>query len=130
MPNYTNSAQAALLRENSQVFFWDNEAVAASSLSIAFQLARVNRTFYPWGISFEVIFSGNPGAFEVDIMAANNDEAANFVQIGNITVTNNATSGAYVGRWDMPINMWPRYIAGYLKTLTNSGVKTTLQVTR
>jgi len=129
MPNYAASEQAALLRENQQPYLWNAEAVAAGTLSIAFQLARVNRTFYPWGISFEVIFSGNPGAFEVDIMAANQDLAANFVQIGNITVTNNATSGAYVGRWDIPINFWPKYVAGYLKTLTNS-VNTTLQVTR
>ncbi len=129
MPNYTNNDQATLLRENQQMFFWDNETVATGSLSIAFQLARVNRTFYPWGISFEVVFGGNPGAFEVDIMGANNDEITNYVQLGNITVTNNGTSGAYVGRWDMPTNMWPKYVAGYLKTLTNA-VTVTLQVTR
>lgn len=129
MPNYTNSSQATLWRENQQPFFWNAETVAAGTLSIAYQMARVNRSFYPWGISFEVIFSGNPGAFEVDIMASNTDKAANFVQIGNITVTNNATSGAYVGRWDMPSNMWPKYVAGYLKTLTNS-VSVTLQGTR
>ena|SRR5271157_144541 len=130
MPNYTNSSQATLWRENQQPFFWNAETVAAGTLSIAYQMARVNRSFYPWGISFEVIFSGNPGAFEVDIMAANQDNKANFVQIGNITVTNNATSGAYVGRWDMPSNMWPKYVAGYLKTLTNGSVTTTLQGTR
>jgi hypothetical protein len=129
MPNYTNGSKAALWRENTQPFFWNAETVAASTLSIAFQMARVNRSFYPWGISFEVIFGGDPGAFEVDIMAANQDLMANFVQIGNITVTNNATGGAYVGRWDMPTNMWPKYVAGYLKTLTNA-VSVTLQGTR
>jgi hypothetical protein len=129
MPNYTNGSQATLWRENQQPFFWNNETVATGTLSIAYQMARINRTFYPWGISFEVIFSGNPGTFEVDIMAANNDLKANFVQIGNITVTNNVTSGAYVGRWDMPSNMWPKYVAGYLKTLANS-VNVTLQGTR
>jgi hypothetical protein len=129
MPNYTNDSMAILWRENTQPFFWNAETVAAGTLSIAYQMARVNRSFYPWGISFEVTFGGNPGAFEVDIMAANSDLKANFVQIGNITVTNNATSGAYVGRWDMPSNMWPKYVAGYVKTLTNA-VSVTLQGTR
>jgi hypothetical protein len=129
MPSYAGTGQAQLLYENTQKYFWQNETVATSTLSVAYELRRVLGAYYPWGLSVEVIFSGNPGAFEIDIMGANNDFAVNYVQLGNITVTNNSTSGAYVGRWDMPTNVWPKYVAGYLKALGNS-VNVTLQVTR
>jgi len=125
MPNYPGTAQATLLYENTQKFLWQNEAVSTGTLSIAYELRRILGFAYPWGLSFEVIFSGTPGAFEIDLMAANNDIAANYVQIGNITVVNSTN----VGRFDMPLNIWPKYIAGYVKTLTNA-VTTTLQVTR
>ncbi len=129
MPSYAGTGQAQLLYENTQKYLWQNETVATSTLSLAYELRRVLSTFYPWGLSFEVIFSGNPGTFEIDIMGANNDIAVNYVQIGTITVTNNSTSGVYVGRWDMPTNVWPKYVAGYVKTLGNT-VNVTLQVTR
>ena len=88
MPSYAGTGQAQLLYENTQKYLWQNETVATSTLSLAYELRRVLSTFYPWGLSFEVIFSGNPGTFEIDIMGANNDIAVNYVQIGTITVTN------------------------------------------
>ncbi len=125
MPNYTNSGQAKLLRDNTQGILWAGETVPASTLSIGFLLERINRSFYPWGLSFEVQFSGAPGAFEIDLMAANTDAAGNYIQIGSITTVNSSN----VGRWDMPSNIWPKYVAGYIKTLTNA-VNTTLIVTK
>ncbi len=125
MPNYTSNAQATMLYENKQQFLWDNEYVPAGLLSIAFQIHRTTGTFYPWGMSFEVMFSGDPGVFEIDIMGANNDNYGNYIQLGTITSVNSY----YVGRWDMPSNIWPKYVAGFVKTLTNS-INTTLQVTR
>jgi hypothetical protein len=125
MPNYTNNSQATLLYENRQQFMWNNESVPAGTLSIAFQIRRTTGTFYPWGTSFELTFSGNPGAFEIDIMGANTDNKGNYIQLGNITSVN----GSYVGRWDMPSNVWPKYVAAYVNTLTNA-VNITLQVTR
>jgi hypothetical protein len=125
MPGFAGSGKAQLLRDNQQVYLWQNEAVAAGVLSVAFELARVSHSFYPWGLSCEVAFAGAPGAFEIDIMAANNDSAANFISIGTITTVNNAN----VARWDMPTNIWPKYIAGFVKTLTNA-VNVSLQVTR
>jgi hypothetical protein len=125
MPNYTTNEQATLLYENTQKFLWNNESVATGTLSVSYQIRRVLSSFYPWGLSFEVTFSANPGTFEIDIMGANIDNKNNYVQLGTITAVNST----FVGRWDMPTYMWPKYIAGYIKTLENT-VNITLQVTR
>ena len=114
MPNYPGSAKAELLRENQQKYLWANETVTPGSLSIAFELARVPRTFYPYGLSFEVTFSAAPGTFEIDIMGANNDVVGSYVSLGTIS-----TVSANVGRWDMPSNLWPKYVAASMKSLTN-----------
>lgn len=133
MPAYPGNGLAQLLANNREAFLWLNETVPAStspgSLSVAFKLDRISQSFYPWGLSFEVWFSGPPGTFEVDLMGANNDigypTPGNYVQIGSITNVNSSN----VGRWDMASNIWPKYVAGYLKTLTNA-VSITLQVTK
>jgi hypothetical protein len=133
MPGYSGNALAALLRDNQQAFLWQKEVIPANaaqgSLSVAFQLERINRSFYPWGLSFEASFASAPGAFEIDIMGANTDigfpNPGYFIQLGNITSVN----GSNVGRWDMAANMWPKYVAAFMKTLTNA-VAVTLQVTR
>jgi hypothetical protein len=124
MPNYTTNAKAALLRNNSQVFLWNNETVSAGTLSIAFQLERVNRSSYPWGYSVEVQFSGAPGAFEVDIMEADTDIAGFFTKVGSIIAVN-ATN---VGRFETT-SLYPKYVAALVLTLTNA-VNTTAKVTR
>jgi len=130
MPVYAGTSKATLLRDNQQVFLWQqDETVTAGganavSLSLAFQLERINRSFYPWGMSFEAWFSGAPGVFEIDIMGANLDIDTHYVQIGTITAVNSSN----VGRFDMPSNTWPKYVAAYLKTLTNA-VHVTLQAT-
>ena len=133
MPGYAGNNQAKPLINNRQHFLWDNELVPVNttgSLSVAFELQRVNQSFYPWGLSFECQFSAAPGAFEIDIVAANNDNGipspGNYVQIGNITSVN----GQNVGRWDMPSYFWPKYIAAYLKTLSNGAALITMQVTK
>lgn len=126
MPEYAGSGQAQLLRENQQKFLWQSESIATGVLSVAFELARVPRTFYPWALSFEATFSAAPGAFEIDIMGANNDVVGSYISLGTIATVNSAN----VGRWDMPSNLWPKYVCASLKTLTNTGVLTTLQVTR
>jgi hypothetical protein len=125
MPAYPGNSQAILLRNNRQGHFWNNETVPANTLSRAFQLERINRSSYPWGCSFEAFFGGIPGAFEIDIMGANMDVIQNYVSLGTITAVNSYN----VGRWDMPSNMWPKYVAAFVKTLTNA-VGVTVQVTR
>lgn len=129
MPNYGSNAQAALLRDNQQKFLWNAETVANGTMSIAFQLERINRSFYPWGAAFDVQFSGAPGAFVLSIVGAQDDVGVptpgQYVVLGTIT-TVNATN---CGRWDMPSNVWPKFVAAVMTSITNS-VTTTLRVTR
>lgn len=131
MPAYAGINQATLLRENRQVFCWQNEFIAASaavgSLSIAFQLERVRSVSYPWGFSVEVAFSGPPGAFEVDVMGADTDDPNYYISLGTITAVN----AFNVGRFDcIGTNLkYPKYVALYMKTLGNN-VNVTGQLTR
>lgn len=133
MPAYGGNGTAGLLNANRTAYFWQSEIVPVNtfpgSLSFAYQLERVPNVVAPWGASFEVIFNGNPGAFEIDIVGANTDQAQNYTYLGNITQAASYVPGYYVGRWDMPSNIWVKYVAAYMKTLTNA-VQATLQVTR
>jgi hypothetical protein len=133
MSGYSGPSQAQPLNDNRQVYLWENESIPSDtypgSLSRAFYLQRINQSFYPWGASFEVTFSGNPGAFEIDILGANTDAPQNYLQIGMINSVSSYAPGFYVGRWDMPSNVWVKYTAAYMTTLTNA-VNVTLQATR
>lgn len=131
MGSYAGQGQASLLHTNQQAKLWDNEVVPASaagtqSLSKAVQLERISRSYYPWGASAEVVFSGAPGTFEVDIMGANDDNPNNYNKLGTITAVNSNN----VGRWDMGDQLWPKFVALYMKTLGNAGVAVTGTVTR
>ena len=133
MSGYAGNGQAGFLDSNRQIYLWSNEVIAASatvgSLSVAYQLRRIDNAFYPWGLSFEAWFASDPGVFEIDIVGANNDlgspNPGHYVTLGTITSVN----GSFVGRWDMPSNIWPKYVAAYMKTLTNA-VAVTLQMTK
>ena len=131
MPAYAGINQAILLRENKQVFAWQNDTVPASaangSLSVAFQLERVRSVSYPWGFSVEVAFSGAPGAFEVDVMGADTDNPNYYISLGTIIAVN----AFNVGRFDcIGTNLkYPKYVALYMKTLGGS-VNVTAQITR
>jgi hypothetical protein len=128
MPNYGANGTAQLLRRNSQVFLWQNEAVAATQLSVAYQMERVDGAFYPWGFAVEVQFAAAPGAFELDIMGAETDAGfpspGNYVKIGSITAVN----ASNVGRFESTL-LYPKFIAGLMLTLTNA-VNVTAKVTR
>lgn len=124
MPPYPGNDLAKLIYENQQAFFFQNEAAPANSLSQAFQLRRERGASYPWGFSVEAAFSGAPGAFELDVMGADTDNANYFVSLATITAVNTNN----VGRVDVQ-NFWPKYVALFVKTLTNS-VSLTAQLTR
>jgi hypothetical protein len=132
MPAYPGSGLAQLLHNNVQGFLWNNEIPVVGTLSKAYILERINRSFYPWGLSFEATFSGNPGAFDIDLMGANTDNLINYVVLGSISSTNNGYGTPFtgwVGRYDMATNLWPKYVAAYVKSLTNA-VNLTLTVTK
>lgn len=116
MPGYAGTARADLIRDNQQKYLWNNEAVAAGTASIAFQIERVNRSFYPWGISLEIFFSGNPGSFEVDLQDADIDQDSHYVTVDAITTGLNAS---YVTRIELP-SFWTKYVRVKLVTLTNA----------
>jgi len=132
MPAYPGPNLADFLRNNSLRYMWDNEIAPAGTLSRSFVLERINRSFYPYGLSFEVSFAANPGAFEIDLMGANTDDPRYYITLGTITAANNGFGSlftGFVGRWDMPTNMWPKYVAGYVKSLGNA-VALTLTVAK
>jgi hypothetical protein len=112
---------------------WENEVPPAGlypgSLSVAYLLERLDYASYPWGASFEAWFSADPGAFEIDIVGANIDQPQNYIQLGTITSAQSYVPGFFVGRWDMPSNIWVKYVASYIVSLTNA-VDVKLMVTR
>jgi hypothetical protein len=132
MPAYPGNGLATLLSYTKQGIFWQGETVpvaaAQGSLSVAFQLQRVDSAFYPWGFAVEVQFSGAPGTFEIDVMGAETDNGAplpgNYVKIGMI----NAVNASNVGRFET-MALYPKYVALYVATLPNA-VTITAKISR
>jgi hypothetical protein len=125
MPAYTGPAQAKLLYENRQEYLFQNENVTNGTASIAYQLHRERGAFYPWGISLELSFSGNPGVFEVDIETADFDADSHFVTINTLT---GGLNTSYVGRLELP-SFWAKYVRAHVVTVTNP-VTVTILLTR
>lgn len=125
MPIYTDPNKAALLYEGAQAFMFQNEASLAGKASIGFQLHRQRGQAYPFGASFEISFSANPGAFQVDIQTADTDKEGYYVTIQSI---NGGLSASFVGRIELP-NFWAKYVRSKVVTLTNA-VNSTVMVTR
>ena len=130
MSGYAGNGRAGLLRSNQQAFLWEDEVATVGGLSSAVQLERISHSAYPWGVAFDVQFDGDAGAFEIDIVGAQDDvgnpNPGQYVVLGTITSVN----ASFCGRWDMPSNMWPKFVAAVLVSLTNPTVHTTLRVTR
>lgn len=124
MPPYPGNNLAALMYENDQNFFWQNELVTAGTTSRAYQLRRERGASYPNGFSVELAFSATPGVFEFDVMGADTDQLSHYVSLATITTVN----ATFVGRADL-VSFWPKYVALYAKTLPNA-VSVTAQITR
>ena len=116
MPGYSGTAQAKLLYENRQAFLFQNETVTAGTASVAYQLRRERGAYYPWGISLEIFFSGDPGAFEVDLQDADIDQDSHYVTVDQITVGLNTS---FVTRIELP-SFYAKYVRVKLVTLTNA----------
>ena len=124
MPNYPGSNKAKLLHDNNQRFAWQGESVAAATASQAFQLERIRATFYPFGVSAALSFSGTPGAFEVVIQTADVDTEESYVTISTITAVNSNNAA----RAELT-TLWAKYIRAKVNSLTNV-VNTTVLFTR
>ncbi len=127
MPGYGGTGRAELLRTNRQEFLFLNEAVVSGTASIAVQLERISRTSYPFGASFQIRFSGDPGVFEVDIQTSDTDIDTDYCTINTLNSAGNLNAN-FVGRVELP-NFWAKYVRVYIRTLTNA-VNTTVLVTR
>jgi hypothetical protein len=115
MPKYTNNARAALIRENQQAWLFQTENVVVGEASIGFQLERVPRSFYPWGMSFDIAFSGAPGTFQIDIQTADIDQDSHYVTINSVTSGLNASN---VGRLELP-SFWAKYVRANVVSFAN-----------
>jgi len=125
MPVYPGPNQADLLHENKQEYLFQNETIAPGQASIAHQLARTPGKSYPFGASFQIIFSGNPGTFRLDVQTADLDQDSSFVTVSSLTA---GLNGAYQGRIELP-TFWAKYVRVLLVTLTNP-VNTSVLVSR
>lgn len=125
MPNYTGDAKAKLLNTNTQAYLWKAETLVGLPVaSVAFQLSRIKSASYPFGVSYELRFSGAPGAFQLDIQDADTDVEENYVTI----YTQSSVNSNNAARIELP-NLWTKFVRGRLVTLTNA-VAITLKVTR
>jgi hypothetical protein len=134
MSGYGGTGKAKLLRDNQQVFLFQQQVVAAGTASIAVQLERVNRSFYPWGVSFQVYFTdanGNPsspGTYEIDIQSSDIDADSQYCLEKSLIGTN--ANASFVERLEFPPNtFYAKYVRAVVKTLTNA-VNVSVLVTR
>ena len=129
---YRGTGQAVLLRDNQQIFLLQQQQIAAGSSTMAVQLERINRSFYPWGLSFQLAFTdvnGNPaspGTFELDIQTSDIDQDNQYVGATANQITTVNTNN--VARLELT-TLYAKYVRGFMKTLGNS-VYVTLLATR
>jgi hypothetical protein len=128
MPFYPGAGKAALLRANRQGALFTNDRPGPGTpnkASVAFELERVKSASYPFGFAMEFAFSGAPGGFEIDVQGAENDQDANYCQLGTAITTVNANN---VCRFE-GVNLYPSFVRAFVKTLGND-VQVTGVVTR
>jgi hypothetical protein len=119
MPAYAGGGQAKLFRVNSQAHFFNNETISTTPVaSVAHELQRPTSMYYPWGASFTLWFSGNPGSFEVDIQTADIDDPTHYCKIASWVGTASLNS-SYVGRIELTDNFWAKFVRVNVLSLTN-----------
>ncbi len=122
---YPGTAKAELLHVNQQAYLLKATRILAGQASIAVQLERGNRGFYPWGAAFQVEFSGAPGTFDIEVAGSEDDRDVSYVNMVQI----NAVNANNVGRGALGVTNWPKFIRANVVTLTND-VAVTFLVTR
>lgn len=124
MPPYPGNGLAKLLYENKQEFLFFQEALVVGTPSKGVQLRRERGNFYPFGASFELFFSADPGVFAVDLQVADTDLDSHYISVATLDSVN----GSFVTRFDMT-NLYPKYVRA-LPTAIANAVLANLQVTR
>jgi len=125
MPKYRGSGNSCLMSENNQFVLWSKEAVNIGDASQAWELRRVKGLFYPWGISYQLKFSADPGDFQVDIQHSDTDNEDYFVTVNSMTSGLNA---AFCMRLELP-TCYTRYVRAKIVKLDNP-VNVELKITR
>jgi hypothetical protein len=122
---YAGTGKATLLRDNKQIFLLQQQTVTAGTASMAVQLERVNRSFYPWGVSVQVYFTdanghpADPGAYELDVQSSDIDADSQYCLEKSLTGTN--ANASFVERLEFPPNnFYAKYLRVLVKTLTNA----------
>src|ERR1700690_710820 len=76
---YVASGLAGLLRANEQQYLFRQQLIVAGQASIAVQLERINRVYYPFPASLQIWFTdvnkvaADPGTVEADAQLSDND---------------------------------------------------------
>lgn len=135
MPNYPgtlNSATVSPVPSNGMgigdsLLLFSAEQPAAPQASISFTPMFTNTEYAP-AFTFEVLFSGAPGAFSLTIQEADTDADIFYIVPTNAAYTLNAVSGNQVVRSDL-IPFGGRFGRVNLVSRAN-GVNITVRVTR
>jgi hypothetical protein len=107
MGAYPGNGLAKLIGSNRQKYLFENDNVVVGESSVAYQIERIPGMSYPWGMSFDIAFSGAPGTFEIDIQTADIDQDSHYVTLNSLTTGSLNTSN--VGRVELP-NFWAKYV--------------------
>jgi nitrogenase subunit NifH len=100
---------------------WSAERPLTNAVSIAVVIAGPYDRVVD-SVSFEILFAGVPGAFEVDIQEADTDEDAAYIAITNALVS--AVNAGNYARYDLsPIKA--RFVRAFMKTQTANAVNVT-----
>jgi hypothetical protein len=122
---YPGTAKAELLHVNQQAYLLKATRIFSGQASVAVQIERGNRGFYPWGLAAQVEFSGVPGTFDIEIAGSEDDRDASYVNLVKISAVNSSN----IGRADLGVSLWPKFVRANVVTLTND-VLTTFLLTR
>lgn len=128
MPPYPGPEQATLLYENRQAYLFLTETAVIGTASVAYQLRRERGNSYPKGISIEIAFSVDPGAYEFDVQAADLDEPGHYVTVGSLGGAGSTTNATFVSRLEFP-QWYAKYVRLMPVTQTNAATVSAL-VTR
>ena len=128
MPPYASPGQATLIAQGAQSYLFQNESVYVGESSVACMISRIPGIFYPWGMSFDIAFSGAPGAFEIDVQTADIDQDSHYVTIASLTT--GTINAGNVGRIELP-SFWARFTRVKVVALANYATVTmTVLLTR
>lgn len=129
-----NAAPAPDLYAGSCVTLYSAEQPLTGAFSQQFHVIAANAYQpSPSAISFELVWAGNPGAFNIQIQDADTDATGNYTTLsaaaGTVTSSPQSPGGTYVSR--VELNPWrANYGRLYVNTQSANAVNLTAKVCR